>query len=250
MARIFARGLATADIVRIFSFCRNMSAFYDNGIKPEAPASADSGRSISALSRNISAFNEDICAAGIADARPSITARCDKASFSANGQLNGWNTVILRHLRRIDSRILSARGELIRPNELQRGFSCLTEIQRTVSAFIRFATRVNRQATNRQRRLNTWLSLLPDLHPEVIAVRRSAERIVSLRFYRQKMFAESIIVRRQFFVGSGQRHIVTHDRLRFCQTPPDKIVRHVSAKTSPSAFFHVFIPLFLFSFLS
>ena len=217
MARIFARGLATADIVRIFSFCRNMSAFYDNGIKPEAPASADSGRSISALSRNISAFNEDICAAGIADARPSITTRCDKASFSANGQWNGCCVVFAAaHPRRINSRILSARGENIPANENQLGRPGLAEIQRTISAFIRFATRVNRQVINRQLRNET----VANLHPEVIAARRSAERIISRRFYRQKMFAESIIVRRQFFVGSGQRHIVTHDRLRFCQTPP------------------------------
>ena len=140
--------------------------------------------------------------------------------FSVNGQWNGFFIFIFifvsaLHIRRINSRIVAPCGELIRPNENQRGFSCRTEIQRTVALFL-FAFRVNRQVINRQRRNET----VADLHPEVIAVRRSAERIFSFRFYRQKMFAESIIVRRQFFVGSGQRHIVTHDRLRFCQTPP------------------------------
>ena len=213
---------AAADIiVRVCSSCcYNMSAFYDNGIKPEAPASADSGRMPSAYSRNVSALDEDFCAAGIADARPRVAAICDKASFSVNGQWNGFFIFIFifvsaLHIRRINSWIVAPCGELIRPNENQRGFSCRTEIQRTVALFL-FAFRVNRQVINRQRRNET----VADLHPEVIAVRRSAERIFSLRFYRQKMFAESIIVRRQFFVGSGQRHIVTHDRLRFCQTPP------------------------------
>ena len=244
---------AAADIiVRVCSSCcYNMSAFYDNGIKPEAPASADSGRMPSAYSRNVSALDEDFCAAGIADARPRVAAICDKASFSVNGQWNGFFIFIFvsaLHIRRINSRIVAPCGELIRPNESQRGFSCLAEIQRTVSAFIRFATRVNRQATNRQRRLNTWLSLLPDLHPEVIAVRRSAERIVSLRFYRQKMFAESIIVRRQFFVGSGQRHTVTHDRLRFCQTPPIKLSGTQAPKPAraPSSMSSSRCPSFLF----
>ena len=211
---------AAADIiVRVCSSCcYNMSAFYDNGIKPEAPASADSGRMPSAYSRNVSALDEDFCAAGIADARPRVAAICDKASFSVNGQWNGFFIFIFvsaLHIRRINSRIVAPCGELIRPNENQRGFSCPTEIQRTVALFL-FAFRVNRQVINRQRRNET----VADLHPEVIAARRSAERIFSRRFYRQKMFAESIIVRRQFFVGSGQRHIVIRDRLRFCQTPP------------------------------
>ena len=221
-----AKEIAVTDIIlRPFSSCcYDMSACYGNGIKPETEASADSSRSISALSRNISAIDADFCAAVIADARPGTAARCDKASFSVNGQWNGIFPWFAAHPRRIDSRIVSARGELILPNESQRGFSCPTEIQWTISTFIFFfvirGNRVNRQVIKRQRRLNTLSALPDDLHPEVFVARRSAERIFSRRFYRQKMSAESIIVRRQFFVGSGQRHIVIRDRLRFCQTPP------------------------------
>ena len=146
-----------------FCDCTNMSAFYDNGIKGKAPASADSRRTCTAaFSRNISAFDADFCAAVIADARPSPAALCDKASVSVNGQWNGIFIIIsvpAIHPRRKNSRIVSARGEMIRPNESQRGFSCLAEIQRTVALF-RFlfffiSIRINRQVFNRQRRLNT-----------------------------------------------------------------------------------------------
>ena len=213
---------AAADIiVRVCSSCcYDMSACYDNGIKPEAPASADSGRMPSAYSRNVSALDEDFCAAGIADARPRVAAICDKASFSVNGQLNGFFIILsvpAIHPRRKNSRIVAARGELIRPNENQRGRPGLAEIQRTVAACRVSVIRVNRQVINRQLRNET----VTNLHPEVLVFRRSAERIFSRRFYRQKMSAESIIVRRQFFVGSGQRHTVIRDR--FCQTPPTKL---------------------------
>lgn len=160
------------------SCCYDTSACYGNGIKPETPASADSGRIPSALSRNISAFDADSCAAVIADARPSITTLCDKASVSANGQWNGCCVVFAAvHPRRKNSRIVYARGELIRPNENQRGRPGIAEIQRTVALFL-FAFRVNRQVFNRQRRNER----VANLHPEVIAVRRSAERITPAVF--------------------------------------------------------------------
>ena len=218
---------AAADIIlRVCSSCcYDTSACYGNGIKPETVASADSGRISSAFSRNVSAFDEDSCAAGIADARPILAAICDKASFSANGQLNGifiFIFVSAFHIRRINSRIVSARGELILPNENQRGFSCPTEIQRTVSVFIASVIRINRQVINRQRRLNTLSALPDDLHPEVLVVRRSAERIfflLSLRFNRQEM---GVLVKGVIGIlyqrVAGQRHTVIRDR--FCQTPP------------------------------
>ena len=83
-----SRVTAAADIIArvCSSCCYDTSACYGNGIKPEAPASADSGRMPSAYSRNVSALDEDFCAAGIADARPRVAAICDKASVSANGQ--------------------------------------------------------------------------------------------------------------------------------------------------------------------
>lgn len=163
MARVYTRAMAATDIIirpcPPVATTRPLVMAMESNQKPQLPP-IPAGIP-SALSRNISAFDADSCAAVIADARPSITTLCDKASVSANGQWNGCCVVFAAvHPRRKNSRIVYARGELIRPNENQRGRPGIAEIQRTVALFL-FAFRVNRQVFNRQRRNERVANLHP-----------------------------------------------------------------------------------------